>query len=77
MFSFWAKSVLPLAGLSIREREEKEMAFPMKFQKDVLMTLEKRLVHLLTVDLQDYVSSSSEERIVLNSSEVLRREMMC
>ena len=41
------------------------------------MTLEKRLVHLLTVDLQDYVSSSSEERIVLNSSEVLRREMMC
>lgn len=54
------------------------MAFPMKFHEDALMTLEKfSLIHLLTVDIQDCVSSSSEERIILNSSEVLRREMMC
>lgn len=54
------------------------MAFPMKFHEDGLMTLEKLpLIHLITIDLQDCVSSSSEERTILNSSEVLRREMMC
>lgn len=78
-FPFELNLFLPQLGfLSEREREEKEMAFPMKFHEDALMTLEKLpLIHLITVDLPDCVSSSSEERTILNSSEVLRREMMC